>query len=111
MGAWIFFKLGQRIVDAERAQYRTVWKFKDYVHERPRPELISYEHQLRRSGGSNAPGNNGEEYGELGRAVAARSSDPARDRDPDLSRLLAPRGGQFARNLDELGIEAPRRVA
>ncbi len=51
MAAFIFFRLGQRLVDAERAEYRTVWRFKDYVYERPRPEFISYEHQLQRAAG------------------------------------------------------------
>ncbi len=36
---------------------------------------------------------------------------PARVRDPDLGRLLAARGGHFARDLDELDIEAPPRAA
>lgn len=48
MGAWIFFKLRQRLVDAERAQYRTVWRSKDYVYERPRPEFVALEPELER---------------------------------------------------------------
>jgi hypothetical protein len=92
MAAWVFFRLGQRLVDAERAEHRTVWRFKDYVHVRARPEFVPLEPELERIDGTWA-------------------GDPARDRDPDLARLLAARGGQLARDLDELGIEAPRRVA
>ena len=50
MAAFIFFRLGQRLVDVERAEYRTVWRFKDCVYERPRPEFISYEPTSAREG-------------------------------------------------------------
>jgi hypothetical protein len=50
MAAFIFFRLGQRLVDVERAEYRTVWRFKDYVYERPHPEFISYEPTSAREG-------------------------------------------------------------
>ncbi len=70
MAAWLFIRLCQRLVDAERAEHRTVWRFKDYVHVRSRPDFVPLEPELERFDGTGA-------------------GDPARDRDPDLGRLLA----------------------
>jgi hypothetical protein len=92
MCAWIFVRLGQRLVDVERAEYRTVWRFKDYVDVRPRPEFVPLEPELERIDGTG-------------------TGDPARDRDPDLARLFAGGSRRRAWDLDELGVSPPRRAA
>lgn len=92
MGAWVFLKLGQRLVDAKRTEYRTVWRSKNYVYERPRPELVPLE-----------PG--------MAEPLGAGSGDPATDSDADLTRIYAGGSWRTARDLELLGERAPRRVA
>ena len=72
MSAWIFCRLGQRLVAAERARYRTRWVTKNYVYERPRPELVPLEPELER-------------------AVTGGTVDGPEHRSPDLDRLLRER--------------------
>ena len=93
MAAWVFLKLGQRLVDAKRAEFRTRWVAKNYVYERPRPELVSLESGLDES-------------------LAEGDRNLEADRDPHfLTRLYADGSGQTARDLDELGLSPPRRAA
>lgn len=56
-------------------------------------------------------GRNRPQFHPLADTLPAIGSDPAEDRDPDLERLLAARGGTLARDLETLGLHAPRRVA
>jgi hypothetical protein len=92
MAAWVFFRLGQRQVDVERAEYRTVWTFKDYVPVRTRPEFVPLADELDES-------------------LGTRRGDPASSRSADLARGLGRRRFGDARDLDILRERAPRRVA
>jgi len=88
--------LRHRVVDWERARHgRTVWKFRDRVHIRPRPELVPLDSERDR----------------VEQALAERAGDREADRDADYRRLLAERDRTRTRDLDTLGLEAPRRVA
>jgi hypothetical protein len=35
--------LRKRVVDWQRKRYRTIWKFKGRVYERPQPQLVSFD--------------------------------------------------------------------
>jgi DNA-directed RNA polymerase specialized sigma24 family protein len=39
--------LKRRAVDYRRRQFRTVWKFRDRVHERPRPQFVEFNGSVR----------------------------------------------------------------
>lgn len=85
--------LRRHVVDWQRKRFgRTVWKFRDRVHERPRTVVVSLDE----------PG--------LVESLAARRGDPQTDRSPDLGRLLAGGGRERARDLATLGLGAARRA-
>jgi hypothetical protein len=96
---WIGRARGRSITDWQRKHYgRTKWVFRDRVYERPRPQLVSLDA--------------GDPDGDrLVDSLPARAGDPATDSDPDLEELLADGDRQRARDLDTLGLEAPRRAA
>ena len=102
-----------RLVDWYRSELgRTKWQWSDSSYERERPTLLSLEHETGIGGpGKHDTGNAERIPGELARAYAERSSDPANDRDPDLDGLLTGGGRQRARDLDELGLEPNARAA
>jgi hypothetical protein len=104
-----------RVVDFYRQEYgRTRWQWSDTLYERERPAVFSIERETGTGGRDprhHTSGNTDRITGELARAYAARSSDPADDRAPDLSRLLAGGDRQRSRDLYELGLEPPGRAA
>lgn len=76
---------------------RTVWKFKDHVHEKPLREFVSFD--------------DADARGRLDESLAEGNGDRAADRDSDLGRLYAERDSARARDYDALGLEPPRRDA
>jgi Sigma-70 region 2 len=104
-----------RVVDFYRQEYgRTRWQWSDTLYERERPVSYSLERETGTGGQDPRHGTASQGdivRGELARAFAAQSSDPADDRDPDLSGLLRGGSRQHARDLDELGIELDGRAA
>lgn len=84
-------RLRLRLVEWKRARFRTRWKFKDRVYERPRPQLVPLDYLDR-----------------LDAALAARSGDPADSGDSALGGLLDDGDRQrAARDLDTLGLGPP----
>jgi DNA-directed RNA polymerase specialized sigma24 family protein len=93
--SYLYDAARRRAIDWQRSRYRTVWKFGGgRVYERPRVDLVSID--------------SGE--GGVVESLAARAGDPAADRSPDLGGVLTDRGGQRARDLETLGLEADRRA-
>jgi DNA-directed RNA polymerase specialized sigma24 family protein len=86
----------RRVVDWHRSRYRTVWKFRNRVYVRGRPQFVPLDDRLDDT-------------------LGARAGDPADSGDPDLERVLAAGRGARARDLETLGLRparrAPRRVA
>jgi hypothetical protein len=104
-----------RLVDWWRAEFgRSKWQFSNGAHVRERPVIYSIERETGVSGGDprhNTAASSDIVTGELARAYAEKSSDPATDRCPDLSRLLTGGSRQLVRDLAELGLETPKRAA
>ena len=90
---WAGYALRRRVVDWERSRFgRTRWVFSDgRVYERKLPRLVPLD--------------------ELDAALAEGTGDPADGGDSTLGGLLANGDRQRARDLSELGLEAPRRAA
>jgi hypothetical protein len=85
--------LRRRVVDWQPKRLgRTVWKFRDHVHERPRPQLLSLDDRVESDLGE-GPG------------------DPEVDRSPDLARILGKGSRPSARDYLDLGLKPPRRAA
>ena len=82
----------RRIVDWHRSRYRTVWKFRDRVYERPRPRLVSLDD----------PG--------LGESLGSRAGDLEDGCDPALARVLNPRDRTRAQDVATLGLRPARRA-
>lgn len=77
MSSWLFLRLGQRLVDADRAEYRTRWVTKNgYVYERARPQFVGLE-------------DSGVE-----RALGGSPLDGPEHRSADLNRLLRERDSE-----------------
>ena len=76
---------------------RTVWKFKDRVHERPRPVLLSLDLD-------------GPDGDRLRSTLAEGAGDPAADCDPDRERLLSDGDRTRDRDYTTLGLDPPRRA-
>lgn len=92
--AWV---VAQRtVVDTFRRDYRTVWKFRDRVHERPRPVFVSLDD---------------ERNTRLGDALGARAGDPASDWDEAVRGLQRARDRTRARDLDTLNLRPRGRAA
>jgi DNA-directed RNA polymerase specialized sigma24 family protein len=96
-GAWIEPTLQQRCIDWRRSKYgRTRWQFSSHTYERPREP----DRRL------DAPGRPGDpDAGDLRDLVAARTGDPAADRDPDLAWLYADADRNVDRDLNLLRAE------
>lgn len=95
--AWATTTLRLRVIDWERQRFgRTKWQFASGVYERPRVELVSL----------NDPGDD-----RLGTALTVQAGNPSSDCDPTFGGLLEDGDSQRARDLDALGLSAPRRVA
>ena len=96
---WAGNTLRRRSVDWIRKQNgRTVWKFKDRVHERPRPVLLSLSMD-------------GPDGDRLRSTLDQGAGDPAADCDPDRERLLGDGDQARARDYAILGLDPPRRAA
>jgi hypothetical protein len=90
--------LRRRSVDWIRQQNgRTVWKFKDRIHERPRPALVSFDDDAERD--------------RLVEAFGAGAGDGEADRDETLGRLLDDRDRERDRDWARLRRAARRRAA
>jgi DNA-directed RNA polymerase specialized sigma24 family protein len=87
----------RRVLDWLRLEFgRNKWQFADRTIERTQPELVSLD---------------GIESDRLDAAVAAGAGDPADDWSPGLEGLLECGDRQYARDLELLGLEPPRRAA
>jgi hypothetical protein len=76
---------------------RTIWRFGDgRVHERPRPQLLSFDDDAERD--------------RLVDTLGTGTGDSETDRDEDLGRLYATRDRARTRDLYEMGLEPPRRA-
>ncbi len=90
---WAFYHLVRAASAGQRERYRTRWVTKDGVYERPAPQFAKLGEC------------------ELEHIERKGTVDPARDRAPDLARLLTGGDRRRARDLDILGERPPRRVA
>jgi hypothetical protein len=89
--SWAGHKLRLRVVDWQRSRFgRTRWTFAGRVHERKLPRLVPLD--------------------ELDAALDEGASDPADGGDSAFGGLLDGGDRQRARDLDTLGLEAPRRA-
>jgi hypothetical protein len=87
---WATTQLRLRVVDWQRARFgRTKWQFRDHVHERKRPTVVSLD------------------YGDadrdrLGESDSTDGGDPATSGDTDGRWLHAERGRRRTRDLEEM---------
>ncbi len=93
LAAFVYYRLGHRVVDGERARYRTKWVTKNYTYERPRPVFVELEER------------------ELDESLGARAGDPATSGSPDLAGVLRGRRLGDARDVDLLRERPARRAA
>ena len=84
-GAWATTTLRKRIVDHQRSQFRTVWKFRGNTYTRERPTFLDLDR--------------------LADTLAAVDGDPSTDWHAALGRLRRDRDRCRARDLEVLGIE------
>jgi hypothetical protein len=99
-GPWkqrLRWKLDAGVVDFYRRELgRTRWQFRDYVHERGRPDVLSLDAPV--------------EGNQLADTLPSRESHDEIDRSPSLERLLARRDRERVGDFAELGLEVPRRA-
>jgi hypothetical protein len=87
--------LQRRVVDWRRKKLgRTKWKFKGRTYERRRPQLVF---------SLDAP--------DVEHALTSGAGDPPAGGDADLAGLVDERRRSRSRDLEALGLEAPRRAA
>jgi hypothetical protein len=90
-GCWARLTLRRRITDWQRAKLgRTVWKFKDRIHERQLPSFVSIDNEFTADS--------------LGDALATRGGDAEADWLTDDGGLFGDRNSCRARDLEALGV-------
>jgi DNA-directed RNA polymerase specialized sigma24 family protein len=92
---WAGRTLRLRCIDWVRSHRgRTRWTWTDGSYERPRVQLVSLD--------------TGPDGSSLVDTLEQVDGDPQADSSSDLRRLLADRGESRSRDLDEIGLDAPR---